>query len=72
MAEKMDIVDFVEESCGIKLRDYQKLYIKELEKNQEAIIFPRKRSFPYWYVCYLACREEYKEYEKLVNERSDI
>lgn len=65
----MDIADFVEESCGIRLRDYQKEYIRELEKNQESIIFPRTRQFPYWYYCYLACREEY---ENLVNERSDI
>ena len=62
----MDIADFVEDVCGIKLRDYQKEYIRKLEKNSRAIIFPRTRHFPYWYVYYLVCREEY---DKVINEK---
>lgn len=69
----MDIADFVEEICGIKLLDYQKKYIRELYKNPGAIIFPRTRSFPYWYTCYLASKDAYDEMaEKMIDAYNDL
>lgn len=56
---EMDIADFVEEVCEIKLLDYQKEFIRKLYENKDnpdmRLIFARGRSIPSWYMAYMFC-----------------
>ena len=57
--QEMDITDFVEEVCEIKLLDYQKTFIRKLYENKDnpdmRLIFARGRSTPSWYMAYMFC-----------------
>ena len=57
--QEMDIVDFVEEVCEIKLLDYQKTFIRKLYENKDKadmrLIFARGRSTPSWFMAYMFC-----------------
>ena len=67
----MDTIQFIEEVLDIKLLDYQKRLIKEMEEHPDyKFRIPRSRTTPSWYYAYLI-NEVYKKdliggmYEKM-------
>lgn len=61
----MDIADFVEEVCEIKLLDFQKEFIRKLYKNKDnpdmQLIFPRGRGTPSWFMASMPCIALFRE-----------
>ena len=58
----MNTIQFIEEVLDIKLLDYQKRLIKEMDEHPDyKIIIPRGRTTPNWYFGYLFS----KAYEKI-------
>ena len=59
----MDIVDFVEECFGIKLLEFQKEFLRHIEKHPRSIVVPRGGRTPCyitWYILYKCFFNEYK------------
>lgn len=59
----MDTIQFIEEILNIKLSDYQKRLIKEMDEHPDyKIIIPKSRTTPIWYYGYLISKA-YKNME---------